>query len=280
MEPISYKDPFNKMNERKGGSCFTLKILAKNKNTRLIVFEGEDHVSFITNKVKAAEHSHYYIQITIGLKESFNLETEGVKSTVRGIIIDSNVLHNLDGNDSWQYYMLVNPESNFGMEIKRRFLSKSNTYELELDLVESMIHLLRNIECSNTYQTFIKQIMHVLEIPYRSYCAVDTRCENVIEMIKQSPLSQLTLPFLAQQVYLSESRLSHLFKEEVGISISSYLVHEKVRQAFHLIFEGNTLTNAAIEAGFSSSSHFSRCVREKLGMSPSIIAKDSRYVQV
>ncbi|REB11495.1 AraC family transcriptional regulator [Sporosarcina sp. BI001-red] len=252
----------------------------KNRNARLIVFEGEDHISFITDKVKATKHSHYYIQITIGLNRVFNVEIEGVKTTVRGLIIDSNVPHELDGNDLWQYYMLINPESNFGLEVKRRFLGDSNTYELDYKLIKNIMNLLINIECSDTYHVFIKQTMRVLDIPYKDYYTLDNRCENVINHIKQTALNQLTVPSLSHQVFLSESRLSHLFKEEVGISISSYLIHEKIRKAFHLIFEGDTLTNAAIEAGFSSSSHFSRCVREKLGMSPSMITKDSRYMQV
>lgn len=261
-------------------SCFTLKILTKDGNTRLIIFEGEDHISFITNKVKATEHTHYYIQITIGLNQAFNLETENVKATLRGVIIDSNVPHDLDGNDLWQYYMLINPESNFGLEIKRRFLRESSTYELDFDLIESILHLLTSVECSNDYHKFIGQTMRTLGIPGKNYYTLDNRCKDVINIVKQIPLNQLTIPFLAEHVFLSESRLSHLFKEEVGISISSYLVHEKIRKAFRLIFKGNTLTDAAIEAGFSSSSHFSRCVREKLGMSPSMITKDSRYMKV
>lgn len=151
---------------------------------------------------------------------------------------------------------------------------------MDFELIEDILHSLTNVECSNSYQTFVRKTMRTLGIPYRNYCTLDKRCEDVINIIKKTPLNKLTVPSLAGHVFLSESHLSHLIKEEVGISISSYLVYEKIRNAFHLIFEGNTLTEAAIEAGFNSSSHFSRCVREKLGMSPSIIAKDSRYMKV
>ncbi|GKV68944.1 AraC family transcriptional regulator [Sporosarcina sp. NCCP-2716] len=257
-----------------------MKIFKEHKNARLFVFEGEDHISFITDKVNASEHAHFYIQITIGLNQVFNVETESFKATVRGIVIASNVPHNLDGNSFWQYYMLINPESNLGLEIERRFLRDNNTYELDFHQIENIINLLANIECSISYKASIRQIMCLLEIPSKNYGTLDSRCEDVINIIKGTPLNQLTIPSLAHQVYLSESRLSHLFKEEVGISFSSYLVHEKIRKSFRLIFEGNTLTDAALAAGFSSSSHFSRCVREKLGMSPSTITKDSRYMKV
>ncbi len=252
----------------------------KNKKSGLLVFEGEDHITFITSKVQASEHTHNYIQLTIGLNQAFDLEIEDIKETLYGVIIDSNVPHKLKGNNFWQFYMLINPESYFGLEVKRLFLIENSTYKLEADLIEDILHLISQIKCCNTYFTFIKQATHTLGVGYKNCYTLDNRCEDVINIIKNTPLNQLTIPSLAQHVFLSESRLSHLFKEEVGIPISSYLVHEKMREAFRLVFEGETLTDAAMEAGFSSSSHFSRCVREKLGMSPSIITKDSRYMKV
>lgn len=50
--------------------------------------------------------------------------------------------------------------------------------------------------------------------------------------------------------------------------------------AFHYIFSGHTMTDAALEAGFSSSSHFTRTVRDKLGMPPRAIVQNSRYMKV
>lgn len=256
------------------------KFKLNNKNERLVIFDAEDHISFITNKIKATEHTHHYIQLTIGVNEEFYLGTEGFHANVRGAIIDSNVSHRLDGNNCWQYYMLINPESNFGLEIKKRFLKHSSMLELRLNQIEAILDLFKNVEDSSSYRIFIRKAMSVLEIPYKSYSLIDRRCKDIINIIKQTDLNQLTVPSLAQQIYLSESRLSHLFKKEVGITISSYLVHEKMRKAFRFVFDGYNLTDAAIKAGFSSSSHFSRCVREKLGMSPLEISKNSRYMKV
>lgn len=259
---------------------FALKILLKNKDARLIIFDGEDHIAFITDKVNAIEHAHYYIQITIGLNDDFQVRVEGIETIVRGIIVDSNISHSLDGNDSWQYYMLINPESNLGLEIKRVFLKDNKTYKLDSDLIKKIGPLLNEIECAKTYQTFLSQTRDILNINYKDHNILDKRCEEIINYIEQNSLDQLTIRTLAKLVFLSESRLSHLFKKEIGISISSYLLHMKMRKAFYLIFQGYKLTDAAIQSGFSSSSHFSRSVLEKLGMSPSMISKDSRYMQV
>src|SRR5699024_9072874 len=157
-----------------------MEFYKKNKQTRLAVFEAEDHISFITNKVNATKHTHYYIQMTFGINQNFDLEVENTKEELRGIIIDSNVPHVLNGNNSWQYYMLINPESNFGLEIKKLFLSESSIYKLDFSLIESITHLFTNIECSNSYLTFIRQIMHMLRIINRINLSLYYKCVVII----------------------------------------------------------------------------------------------------
>ncbi|NQX46577.1 helix-turn-helix transcriptional regulator [Paenibacillus tritici] len=63
-----------------------------------------------------------------------------------------------------------------------------------------------------------------------------------------------------RQFGLSNSRLSHLFKENTGISLSGYMVLHKLQKATYLIFEGLSITDAAMAAGFDSPSH--ECILE------------------
>ncbi|WP_216857302.1 helix-turn-helix domain-containing protein [Paenibacillus tritici] len=54
--------------------------------------------------------------------------------------------------------------------------------------------------------------------------------------------------------------MSHLFKENTGISLSGYMVLHKLQKATYLIFEGLSITDAAMAAGFDSPSH--ECILE------------------
>ncbi len=67
--------------------------------------------------------------------------------------------------------------------------------------------------------------------------------------------------------FLSESRLSHLFRKQVGISIASYIMFSKLIKAYKYMLLGENITQAAIHSGFSSSSHFATVNKKLFGIS-------------
>jgi len=109
---------------------------------------------------------------------------------------------------------------------------------------------------------------------------LNPRVKQAIQVIHETQGRELTLEYIASHVFLSESRISHLFKREVGIPIQRYLLWYKLAQAAFNIGKGLSLTAAAEEAGFADSAHFSRSFRVMFGVTPSQILKRSRHVQV
>ncbi|KNF08507.1 AraC type HTH- domain containing protein [Gottschalkia purinilytica] len=255
-------------------------------NNELILFNFKDHVAFLTNKVDTSYHKHNYIQITIGLYKGFHITIEKNYIYTEGIILDSNTNHKLYGDNEWQLYLLINPESVFGETIKRNLLQEKQAYKLLGKEISNIIQLdiksiMSEIISSEKYNKLLKRFKQILNISdYNLDRTIDDRIQEVLDYIETYPLDRLSVKELSNKIFLSESRLSHLFKEEIGISITSYILHEKVKKAFYLIFNGLSITEASIEAGFSSSSHFTQSVRDKLGMTPRAIIKNSRYLQV
>lgn len=76
---------------------------------------------------------------------------------------------------------------------------------------------------------------------------------------------------LARAVGLSQSRAAHLFRDEIGAPIRSFLLWSKLRRAFTGIAQGLSLTEAAHHGGFADSAHFSRTCVRMFGASPLII---------
>lgn len=70
---------------------------------------------------------------------------------------------------------------------------------------------------------------------------------------------------------ISPSRLTHLFTEEMGIPFRRFVLWLRLRRTVDEIAGGANLTEAAISAGFSDSSHLSRVFRESFGLSPSAL---------
>ncbi|GAE00665.1 transcriptional regulator, AraC family protein [Clostridium botulinum B str. Osaka05] len=72
---------------------------------------------------------------------------------------------------------------------------------------------------------------------------------------------------LSNQIYLSKSRLSHLFRAQTGMTLHSYLAFEKLRKTYKYFYEGRNITEACMLAGFDSSSHCASTCKRMFGIS-------------
>jgi AraC-like DNA-binding protein len=107
--------------------------------------------------------------------------------------------------------------------------------------------------------------------------AIDFRIQQAIEVLKTDQL--ISLANLADTVCLSESRLVHLFKEQVGIPTRQYALWNRLLTAITKLGQYN-LTEAAHAAGFTDSAHFSKTFSRMFGVSPSLLTKNSQFIQV
>ncbi|MFI6501178.1 helix-turn-helix transcriptional regulator [Nonomuraea typhae] len=86
------------------------------------------------------------------------------------------------------------------------------------------------------------------------------------------------LAAVARAVHLSESRLAHLFTEELGLPFRPYVLWERLRVALTSAAQGASLITAAHEAGFSDAAHLTRTVRRMMGDTPSALATGVRWL--
>jgi AraC-like DNA-binding protein len=92
-----------------------------------------------------------------------------------------------------------------------------------------------------------------------------------------APDRDVRMTRLAQQAGLSLRQLRHRFSEELGMNPSAYLRWRRLRQAVNAIERGASLTEAALEAGFADSAHFSRVFLAHFGMAPSQALSSIRF---
>jgi AraC family transcriptional regulator, arabinose operon regulatory protein len=112
-----------------------------------------------------------------------------------------------------------------------------------------------------------------------AYSKRDSRITAVIDQLVEASPLDYSFSDITSNIHLSASRFSHLFTYEGGLSIRSFLMWRKTKEAIKLIGHRASLTVIAHESGFSDSAHFSRTLKSTLGVTPSWIA-DSRCVQV
>lgn len=98
---------------------------------------------------------------------------------------------------------------------------------------------------------------------------LDPRINTILQRLQANYREPITIAALAQQVALSPSRLSHLFKEQVGRSIIETILTIRLHQTERLLkYTSLHIGEIAQEVGFQSASYFSRQFKAHYGLSP------------
>ena len=81
---------------------------------------------------------------------------------------------------------------------------------------------------------------------------------------------------LAAMIYLHPDYLSHVFKDETGMSLSEYITRKRIDYAMMLLEKTNRSVSAiAAKCGYASLAYFTKTFKRIIGMSP----KEYRKVQ-
>jgi AraC-like DNA-binding protein len=83
--------------------------------------------------------------------------------------------------------------------------------------------------------------------------------------------NEITLPDVAAQAGLSPQRLRALAREQLGMPLARWRVWTRLRRAAEALQGGQTLADAATSAGFADQAHFSRQMREMMGLTPAAL---------
>ena len=79
----------------------------------------------------------------------------------------------------------------------------------------------------------------------------------------------LTLDMLAEQLHLSKYYISHVFTERLNLSFPEFINGLRVESACRRLDKGQSVTEVAFAAGFSSIRSFNRNFERVMGVSPS-----------
>ncbi|MDL2232694.1 helix-turn-helix domain-containing protein [Ruminococcaceae bacterium OttesenSCG-928-L11] len=121
---------------------------------------------------------------------------------------------------------------------------------------------------------FIAYAMDLLAEESREEAPDDTEpaqkvTELVTEYISRNIGREISRNELADLVFLSPEYLSRLFKKEMGVSLSEYMIQEKMKLAQYLLRESDlSVSLIASKTGYTSFSHFSQLFKRVTGMSP------------
>ena len=91
----------------------------------------------------------------------------------------------------------------------------------------------------------------------------------------------MTLADIARASHLSPSRLAHLFKEQMGITIIEYVTSVRIERAKALLLgTDQSCTEICFETGYNNQSYFTRTFKAVVGMTPRQFRMQNRRSEV
>lgn len=92
--------------------------------------------------------------------------------------------------------------------------------------------------------------------------------QNLINYIEENLEDDLSLERMAGSFYISKYHISHIFKENAGISVHQYIMKKRLESCRQAIVSGMEISKAFLMYGFKDYSSFYRAFRKEYGISP------------
>lgn len=250
------------------------------------VYFSAGRMVLIAPHLSSAPHQHAVIQLTFSLDNiPFSIWTpqDGWRQTT-AVVIDAQVQHGLTDFQGWQVSLAIMPEATTGQLLKRSVLDGLAVRyldDMDLEPFRAMFAPLRDmvLPCTDVLAVADRLYGHLTgEQGFRG--PLDARIVQVIRYIQDNIINSISAAQLARQVYLSEDRFLHLFKEQLGLPLRQYIQWQRVTVATSLFAGGMSLKEAAAEAGFSDAAHFSRVFMQMNGVAPSAYTQLRSHYQI
>lgn len=102
---------------------------------------------------------------------------------------------------------------------------------------------------------------------------------DILRYIGEHYAEDITLDLLAEYVELSRTYVSGLFKKEIGVNLTNYIINYRIERAKELLRDTNLKSyEVAEQVGFVDESYFSRSFKKITGLSPNAYKKGVRKI--
>ena len=223
-----------------------------------------------------APHSHYAIQIAIGMPSGLRVQfgPRGEWQRCAAALIPSRLTHSIDVTEcDSSAVIFVEPETADGRALSARLAGTPQ--RIDRAIVEGPVARLEHAwrvqrasaAVEQACRALVRELAGTDAAPEPSDPRVLSAISRIVARIDDAP----SLEQIASLVNLSPSRFRHLFVAQTGMPMRTYVVWRRLLHVWSLLMRGETLTSAAHAAGFADSAHLSRTSRAMFGLPPSVL---------
>jgi AraC-like DNA-binding protein len=221
-------------------------------------------------------HAHHAIQIVVALDGCIAIGGSDDRwQESRGIVVRSDARHSFDCNGAPGVMLFVDPESSEGTWLSASLRQDVTVIpETRLDAIAPALRALaEHPDETADVAALARGCVDVSRpglVPARR---MDSRVATVLDAIRASDDLRISLDRAADIACLSPTRFAHLFKDQVGLPFSRYVLWRKLTRAMVALGAESTLAAAAQAADFADAAHLTRTFNQMFGMAPSVLMR-------
>lgn len=235
------------------------------------MFLGPGHMLYVGALGATAEHAHHAHQIVIATEGLVSLrDASGTQAATRAALVGPDIPHSIAAPCAQAMLLYLEPDGSTGRRL--RLVSSGGAQAPQW--VQAAVNLSAlplpvpalPAEAADVVRRVVDALVPETARPEPRHPAVTRALAQIALRLE---CGEVGLEALAKEAGISSSRLSHLFKQHVGIPLRPYVLWRRMMRAAEGVRDGATLTTAAHAAGFSDSAHMNHVFKRTFGLSPS-----------
>ncbi|OMD10124.1 helix-turn-helix transcriptional regulator, partial [Paenibacillus odorifer] len=125
------------------------------------------------------------------------------------------------------------------------------------------------IETLEELSTILNKIMQNVVEAFSKHRPLHRTVVTALEIIRNKYNTNLSLEYVAKEAYVSNTYLSSLFRQELGVNFLDYLHQYRVEEAKKLLRQNLKMYAVAKLVGYGEERHFSATFKKWTGLTPS-----------
>lgn len=246
-------------------------------NLPAAAFFFDDRVVWTSQGFSGAETTRPTCALLIGAWRELAIVTHGTQvHRARVLLVGPNVARRLDAVNAGFYSLSLDPANPACRWLRDHVLAGRDTLDLSAQLDAATERRVSEVidnpgPCADSYRCSQELLQHFFP-RLGEAAAIDPRVDAVARWLRRNVPARADMKQLGALCNLSQGRLTHLFTQELGVSIRTYLLWVKMCKAAEMFGREESVTEVALAIGFADSAHMSRVFRTYYAAAPSFLA--------